>query len=186
MLNKISRVHRGQGFFLIAFNSNGLLLLSTMTQYYVVVGVWGQAKKKNPPPKNLRCVILKMKQRNGMCELLPCHPRFNPESCSCGYEWKKYTVFWGLHKYCSGSEAATAHHVGASGSSLIWIPLKLFKWTTVTRCIWENWLQGCHTVRHLSHCFLIIGYSAYSYFSLSCCCASAHVMCTGEPPSLVL
>lgn len=124
-------------------------------------------KKKNPPPKNLRCVILKMKQRNGMCELLPCHPRFNPESCSCGYEWKKYTVFWGLHKYCSGSEAATAHHVGASGSSLIWIPLKLFKWTTVTRCIWENWLQGCHTVRHLSHCFLIIGYSAYSYFSLS-------------------
>lgn len=124
-------------------------------------------KKKNPPQKNLRCVILKMKQRNGMCELLPCHPRFNPESCSCGYEWKKYTVFWGLHKYCSGSEAATAHHVGASGSSLIWIPLKLFKWTTVTRCIWENWLQGCHTVRHLSHCFLIIGYSAYSYFSLS-------------------
>lgn len=124
-------------------------------------------KKKTHPKKNLRCVILKMKQRNGMCELLPCHPRFNPESCSCGYEWKKYTVFWGLHKYCSGSEAATAHHVGASGSSLIWIPLKLFKWTTVTRCIWENWLQGCHTVRHLSHCFLIIGYSAYSYFSLS-------------------
>lgn len=53
MLNKISRVHRGQGFFLIAFNSNGLLLLSTMTQYYVVVGVWGQAKKKKPTPKKL-------------------------------------------------------------------------------------------------------------------------------------
>lgn len=169
-------------------NSNCLLLLSAITQSSVAVGVWGQAKKKKekPTPKNTWDVWF-WKWNKGMEYVnLFHHPRFNPGSCSCGYDWKKCTVFRGLHKYCSGSVAATTHHVGASGSSRIWIPLKSFKWTTVMRWIWENWLQGCHTVRRLSHCLLIIRFCAYSYFSLSCCCAEARVMCTGEPPNLVL